>query len=170
MSVIYQNAATDITTITAGGGIFMWSSNSSGSNGNVPLLMMQIALQYQRPVTPYYPINTSTSKNGGALYRVVGVPRGTLTAQGILAKDMGDVTAFLEAMGKSCMGTAADHPSLTFKPFNGCDDSVEGGKTVWFQLTGVMLESVGVNLTGGETALAQMPLSFSFARMETINS
>lgn len=168
MSIIYQNAATDVTTITAGGGLFLWSSSNTTSPTTVPLLMLQIAIQYQRTVTPYYPINTTTTKNGGALYRVVGVPRGVLTAQGILAKNMGDVSDFLEAMGKSCMGNASEHPTLTFKPFSGCEDSTDSGKTTWFQLTGVMLESVGVNLAGGETALAQMPLQFSFARMETL--
>lgn len=191
---VFANAATDATTVTASGGIITWigpsattkSTNNSSipafSNGFLPVMLLGIQLSYQRNVQPYYPINTSKTGNGAHIYRVAGTPRGVLQARGILSVDIADAKEFFAAVGLSCAASLNDHAAIRLDLFDGCEfntafaleDGEDGyrtkvstsGKTPYFILDGLLLDSTGINLQGSEAAIAEMPLSFSFVNMK----
>lgn len=162
---IFQNPYTKTESWSAQGALVKWSG-AGVSNGN-PMLMLQIQIQFQRSVQPFYPIAGDTKDL--TKINMVGAPRGQMTVGSIFTPSatQANLSAFLKAAGKPCK-SAADAITMTLQPFgtacNTNNNQAVTGQT--FKLTGVELESVGVQVQGGEVAVVNLPTTYSFTDMD----
>lgn len=162
MADIFSNPYKNVETWTAQGAVVNYTVGT-GSAVAVPLLMTNITVNYGRRVMPQYPINTSSSGSGKKI-NIAGVPSGTLQVGSIYGPTMTGLQQFIEAVAKQ-VKTAADQIGLTIRPFG----TTVGNTTVnnsTLKLGGVELEQVALSLQGGETAIVNMPLTFSFTSLD----
>lgn len=160
---IFNNPYKTTETWSAQGALVKWSGGKVG-NGN-PLLVLQIQIQYQRSVQPFYPIASSAATR--TKINMVGAPRGQMTIGSIFTPSATGLKQFLEAVGSACKDKE-NMITMTLQPFgdtckNGKSSQSNGGV---FKLTGVELESVGVQIQGGEVAVVNMPTTYSFTDMD----
>lgn len=159
---IFNTGITDNQIWTAQGAVVTWDASNArtdvGKSGQlVPILMNSISISFQRQSTQMMPLNQTSSNLRRCI--IVGTPRGTLTVQGIYSPVMDGLSNFLGTVSNPC----ADHGiSMALHPFgiNACPD-VKLRDTAWY-LYGVTLESLTVSIQGGETAITNLPLTFSF--------
>lgn len=159
---IFNTGITDNQVWTAQGAVVTWDASSSstdvGKSGQlVPILMSAIQIQFSRQSTPMIPLNQTASNLRRCI--ILGSPRGILTVQGIYSPVMSGLTNFFKSVSDPCSGKAI---SMALHPFgiNSCPDN-KIKDTAWY-LYGVELDTLAVAIQGGETALTNMPLTFSF--------
>lgn len=159
---IFQNPYQTTETWSAQGALMAWKGGGVPSN---PLLVLQISIQYQRRIQPFYPI-----AEGGANRKkinMVGAPSGQMTIGSIFTPSATSLKAFLTAVGSPCKGEG-DSITMELTPFGeGCENGNHVsflGET--FVLKGIELESVGVQIQGGEVAVVNMPTTYSFTDMD----
>ena len=162
---IFNTGITDNQVWTAQGAVVTW--DASGSNKDVsksgklvPILMQGISINFQRQANQLIPLNQTASNLRRCI--ILGSPRGTLTVQGIYSPVMSGLSSFLKSVSDPCSGKAI---SMALHPFgiNSCPNNSETKikDTAWY-LYGVELEQLAVSIQGGETAITQLPLTFSF--------
>lgn len=159
---IFQNPYQTTETWSAQGALMTWKGGGVPSN---PLLVLQIGIQYQRRIQPFYPI-----AEGGANRKkinMVGAPSGQLTIGSIFTPSATGLKAFLTAVGAPCKGEE-DGITMELTPFgeackNGAGQSFLGET---FVLKGIELETVGVQIQGGEVAVVNIPTTYSFTDMD----
>lgn len=97
---------------------------------------------------------------------MVGAPRGQMTIGSIFTPSATGLGAFLKAVGSPCKDEN-NSITVTLQPFGDvCGNSNAGSQNhVTVTLTGVELESVGVQIQGGEVAVVNMPTTYSFTDM-----
>lgn len=159
---IFQNPYKSTETWSAQGALIKWTGG--GVTGN-PLLVLQISIQYQRRVQPFYPIASDSQSR--KKINMVGAPVGQMTIGSIFTPSATGLAAFLKAVGSPCKN-AEDSVTMTLQPFgevcqNGTSSQANGET---FKLTGVELESVGVQIQGGEVAVVNLPTTYSFTDMD----
>lgn len=160
---IFQNPYQSTETWSAQGALIKWSGGKVGT-GN-PLLVLQISIQYQRRIQPFYPIASDAQSR--KKINMVGAPVGQMTIGSIFTPSATGLSAFLKAVGAPCKD-AENAVTMTLQPFgdvckNGTSSQANGET---FTLTGVELESVGVQIQGGEVAVVNMPTTYSFTDMD----
>lgn len=170
---IFYNPYSQTETWTAQGAIMTWHKGpNAASNINNPMLMLQIQIQYQRAVQAFYPIATDAT---AALSKInmAGAPRGQMTIGSIFTPSKTGLKTFLTAVADPCKD-AKKVITVKLKPFGNvkCNTAASGGNTTGisqgeeFTLTGVELESVGVQIQGGEVAIVNLPTTYSFTDMD----
>lgn len=169
---IFYNPYSQTETWTAQGAVMTWhKGNSSSSNVTNPMLMLQIQIQYQRSVQAFYPIATDANAQLSKI-NMAGAPRGQMTIGSIFTPSKTGLKAFFEAVAEPCKD-ASKAITVKLSPFGNvkCNTAASGGNTQGvstgetFTLTGVELESVGVQLQGGEVAVVNLPTTYSFTDM-----
>lgn len=164
---IFNNPYNNTETWSAQGALMKWAGGGVSTNGN-PMLVLQINIQFQRSVQPFYPIaSDSTTRKK---INMVGAPRGQMTIGSIFTPSATGLGAFLRAVGSPCKD-AENSITVTLQPFGDiCKNGTYGnpGNAETFKLTGVELESVGVQIQGGEVAVVNMPTTYSFTDMDLV--
>lgn len=160
---IFSNPYNNTETWSAQGALMKWTGAKVG-NGN-PLLVLQISIQFQRAIQPFYPIASSAATR--KKINMVGAPKGQMTIGSIFTPSAQGLAAFLKAVGAPCKD-AESSINVTLQPFgdvctNGTSTQVNGQT---FTLKGVELESVGVQIQGGEVAVVNIPTTYSFTDMD----
>lgn len=159
---IFNNPYQNTETWSAQGALLKWAG---GGVTNNPMLVLQINIAFQRTIQPLYPIASDSESR--KKINMVGAPRGQMTIGSIFTPSATGLGEFLRAVGSPCK-KATDSVTVTLTPFGDvCKDGKTGaqvnGET--FTLTGVELESVGVQIQGGEVAVVNMPTTYSFTDM-----
>lgn len=160
---IFQNPYQSTETWSAQGALIQWS----GANvpQSAPLLVLQISIQYQRRLQPFYPIAATAATR--KKINMVGAPVGQMTIGSIFTPSATGLDAFLKAVGSPCKD-ANSAVTMTLQPFG---DVCQNGQSTQtngqtFTLKGVELESVGVQIQGGEVAVVNIPTTYSFTDMD----
>lgn len=170
MAEIFVNPYKNTTLITASGCVVKYTIGDGGEPKNMPIVMTGITINYGRSVSPVVPLNSS-GDGKATKYYIAGTPSGSFSTTGMFAERGADVVAFLQAVGQGDLKNCKPI-NLILAPFSGasCTLQGEGGSTTklldTIHLYGVMLNSVGFSLAGGDGAYLTMPLSFQFNRME----
>lgn len=160
MSAIFNNPYTNTDTWSVQGASVKWSTGS-GSASDLPLVMLAVQIGYQRSLTPLYPINKQS--DGATKYVIAGPPRGSLSVNSILGPSQTALKSFIDAVTKDCKGNG-DQVSVVLSPFGSSCTNPGWGSEI--TLTGLDMESIGLSIQSGESAVVNMPLSFTFTSME----
>jgi len=133
--------------------------NPTGSANSLPLLLQNIRVQFGRQSTELVPLNQTEGHVQKC--RIYAAPKGSLQVTGIYAPGI-TIGAFLGNLSKTRYGYV-----FYVRPY-GLDSSVQlaaGTKNPIFILGGVTLDSVGMDMQGGDTSLFTMPLAMSFSSL-----
>ena len=170
MSEIFSNPYKTTRSWSAQSALVTWYKGSS-DNGNVPLIMEQLAFTYRRTAQYSYPINAVDGGVQKTRYEIFGVPIGQLQIQSLYSPFGTDIKTFLDACAKSCKGTN-EQVNLVIRPTGllDCDNTGSGqdqvNLTEGFRLGGVSMDSVGLSIVGGELSRITMPLTFNFSTLD----
>ena len=132
-------------------------------------MMLNLSMSYQRQIARFYPVNGDTQGNM-TKYNISGAPQGVLQVGSIYGPTNTGLQAFIEAVAKDCK-TDDDTVLLKIQPFGNLNCSSSGGGNTFnnsknsFLLRGLELESLGMQIQGGEVAVVNMPLTFSFTSL-----
>ena len=173
MSEIFSNPYKTTRSWSAQSALVTWYKGASqdSGGGNVPLIMEQLAFTYRRTAQYSYPINAVDGGTQKTRYEIFGVPVGQLQIQSLYSPFGTDIKAFLDACAKSCKGTN-EQVNLVIRPTGllDCDSTGTGqdqvNLTEGFRLSGVSMDSVGLNIVGGELSRITMPLTFNFSTLD----
>lgn len=159
---IFHNPYQTTETWSAQGALMTWRGGGVPSN---PLLVLQISIQNQRRIQPFYPIAEGSANR--KKINMVGVPMGQLTIGSIFTPSATNLKDFLTAVAAPCRD-GDNSITMELTPFgdtcrNGAGQSFLGET---FVLTGIELESVGVQIQGGEVAVVNIPTTYSFTDMD----
>lgn len=161
-NAIFSNYTThDTQNITATGALLEWGADGNAST-TFPLLLNQLNVSYSRNIQAIYPINVINEKALTKL-QIMGAPQGVLQCTGIITPTYADLEAFLSATSDSCQ---SHNVVFTLKPFQNGACNIKFG----YELTGLTLQSLGVNIQGNEIAIISQPLNFTFTTMKLINA
>ena len=167
MATIFENSYNALEAWSASGAIITWGIGTDPQTA-FPLMLSAVALSYSRTQQNIFPVNTSTE----TLKKVVllGAPQGRLDCTGIIGPN-DDVLEFLTTVGGSCI-TSDSNITVKIQPFGRqCQGSASGGSPKAanakqaYTLGGVVLQTFGINIRGGEVALVTQPLVFTFASL-----
>lgn len=160
---IFSNYYThDTQNITATGALITWKS-SSGNGDTLPLLLNQLNITYSRNIQAIYPINVVNQEKALTKLQIMGAPQGILQCTGIITPTYADIEEFLSETSDSC---DSHNVVFTIKPFQSGTCKIKFG----YELTGLTLQSLGVNIQGNEVAIISQPLNFTFTTMKLINA
>lgn len=158
---IFNNAYTDTEAWSVSGAVvtFRDESNSAISYN---LIMQNIRFVYQRSVRDVFPINTTSSGQMKQL-SLIGSPAGQMTCTGILGPKTA-IKALLAATGKSCFsGSGCSVDIAPFTKACSSDAGSSAGQTAMvYHLNGLILNSLQVDIQGGELAIITQPLAWTF--------
>lgn len=169
---VFTNPYNSTQTWSAQGAIVMWGVGSGNSEdlagSKIPLMMLNLSMSYQRQIAKFYPINTD-DKGNMTKYNISGAPQGVLQVGSIYGPSNGDLNRFIEAISKDCKKDE-DTVLIKIKPFGNLKCSSTGGGNTFSNdgnllLRGVELESIGMQIQGGEVAVVNMPLTLSFTSL-----
>ena len=167
MAIIFENSYNALEAWSASGAIITWGRGTD-SQTDFPLMLSDVALSFTRNQQNFFPINGSTNM----LKKVVllGAPQGQLNCTGIIGPN-DDVLEFLTAVGGSCV-TSDSNVTVKIQPFGRqCQGSASGrslkaaNAKQAYTLGGVALQTIGINIRGGEVAMVTQPLVFTFASL-----
>lgn len=167
MATIFENAYNTLEAWSASGAIITWGRGTDSQEA-FPLMLSDVALSFTRNQQNFFPVNGSTN----TLKKVVllGAPQGQLNCTGIIGPN-DDVLEFLTAVGSSCV-TSDSNITVKIQPFGRqCQDSASGGSPKAanakqaYTLGGVVLQTFGINIRGGEVAMVTQPLVFTFTSL-----
>lgn len=173
---LFTNADFNVQSFSAQGAVLKYITEAvSGatipggqgpvSNSNdVPLLVMGLTMSYTRRVQKLYPVNVKA--NTIEQINVLATPQGQLTISNIYSPDHAALVEFLSAVGKDCK---QDTYNFWLDPFGLKCDKASGnyqdaasGKGYRIELKGVELEQLQFDIQGGDSAMINQPLTFSF--------
>lgn len=170
---VFTNPYNSTQTWSAQGAIVTWGVGNGNSNtpgsGQIPLMMLNLNMSYQRQIARFYPVNGDIQGNM-TKYNISGAPQGVLQVGSIYGPTNTGLQAFIEAVAKDCK-TDDDTVLLKIQPFGNLNCSSSGGGNTFnnnknsFLLRGLELESLGMQIQGGEVAVVNMPLTFSFTSL-----
>lgn len=171
---VFTNPYNSTQTWSAQGAIVTWGVGNGntatlGAGSQIPLMMLNLSMSYQRQIAKFYPVNGDTQGNM-TKYNVSGAPQGVLQVGSIYGPTNTGLQAFIEAVAKDCK-TDNDTVLLKIQPFGNLKCSSSGGGNTFnnsknsFLLRGLELESLGMQIQGGEVAVVNMPLTFSFTSL-----
>lgn len=167
---IYNNQYTKTQAYSAAGATLLWtigrdpaSLSSSGlSVASVPLLAVGVTIQFGRAIQPQFVLNRD-SQDANTMVKLIGPPQGTLSINALLTPDIGDMEAFLEALGRDCV---SDDTALNIQitPFS--RSCLAGKRSIW-SLYGVIGQATNVNIAEQQgTVAATMGLTAQFTNMK----
>lgn len=170
---VFTNPYNSTQTWSAQGAIVTWGvgrgdANSLGGS-QIPLMMLNLNMSYQRQVAKFYPVNGDAQGNM-TKYNISGAPQGMLQVGSIYGPSNSGLSAFIEAVAKDCKQDS-DTVLIKIRPFGNLNCSSSGGGNTFnnsknsFLLRGLELESLGMQIQGGEVAVVNMPLTFSFTSL-----
>lgn len=106
-----------------------------------------------------------------------GAPNGTLRITGIYSPTAQSLSDFIEAVSKECK-TTKDSVNIVIRPFGNlkCSTSLESVEKEAakaakephgeLHLKGLELASIGLTIQGGEVAIVNLPLVFTFTGLD----
>lgn len=160
---VFNNPYQNTESWSAQGAVVQWGTSITASQA-LPIMMLGVTINYGRRTSPFFPINRDSSGNCVRV-NIAGAPAGTLAVQSIYSPTHTGLESFIEAVTKECK-TTGDAVTVTLRPFGDmtCSNSTAIGQTLY--LKGVELDTLGLTIQGGDAAIVQMPLNFSFTGLD----
>lgn len=157
---IFNNPYNNTETWSAQGALMSWNG-AEGVEKGAPMLILQVTAQFSRRIQSFYPIVAKASAR--KKINMTGAPVGQLTIGGIFSPDTKSLKSFIEAVGAPCK---KDPITCTITPFGDDCDKWGDGTRPTITLSGIELESVGIQIQGGEVAVVNFPTTYSFTDMD----
>ena len=163
--VFNNNNYQEVQTWTPGGCILTYQAGGNGNASLANLIVTGITIQFQRSISPMYPINIS---NKTRKINLAGQPRGTLQITSMMGPCGDELEALIKATSDACTDSSKS-VKFTLSPFvgSGCScDSSKGGTKIKWELEDVILSSLSVTIQNqGEMPIINEPLTFEFSKL-----
>lgn len=162
-TTVFNNPYKNTESWSAQGAVVQWGTSDSTSKA-LPIMMLGLTANYGRRTSAFFPINRDASGNCVRV-NISSAPSGTLQVNSIYSPTHEGLEEFIKAVTKDCKKTA-DAVTITLRPFGdmACSDTSAVGQTLY--LKGVELDTLGLTIQGGESAVVNMPLAFSFTSLD----
>lgn len=158
---IFNNPYKTIESWSAQGAVINWGTSNTPS-APIPLIANSLNLTYAQQVSSIYPLNTSPS-GAKKKINIKGAPNGNLTIGSVFSPTHQNLAAFIQAVTKDCK-TENDQVTITIRPFGDIQCDTEVGTVLY--LTGVDCSQIQLGIQGGEVAIVNMPMVFTFTGLD----
>lgn len=171
MAIFTNRQYTTETWSAQGATLNYYQGLNSAAMSPLPLLIANFTMNYQRSVGAVYPVNADPSNNMCKI-NICGAPRGSLTISSIFSPGQGaNLADFLRKAGSECKGPD-QQIGVFITPIGGAcvtsGNNMNSFQNITFHLEGLELESLGLSVQGGEQAMVNQPLVFSFTTMDFV--
>lgn len=164
MAKIFTSSTYKTETWSAQGATLEYFTEGETKLKKLPLLITNFELTYGRSLSQLYPINSDAAGKMSKI-NICGAPQGTLRVGSIFSPSEKDLISFLESLSAECKVKGYGMKITPLSNVCSSDGKKATKKSIVFTLDGVELESLAVTIQGGQAAMVNQPLTFSFTTL-----